>query len=169
MLQTPRDRYLLWLEGEGSRERLHRGVISVAPLTARLLAARRDHLDLTVEQIVGRGRAPRVCLYARSVGGQEPKQSLATMRQYAEEQGWRVGDSYTDPYGEIPPEARPGWSGVRSAVHCGFADGVVVVTHDVISADLAVYEQQLAWFRERPAFVAVLVPETGETPAGRPR
>ncbi|WP_239073852.1 hypothetical protein [Streptomyces sp. SID10853] len=131
---------------------------------AQLAAARRGHLGRIVAQLHARSRVPRVCLYSLSVGGHEPRHSLDATGAFAARQSWKVGagQSYTDHHGATDPEGRPGWCRVRRQIRGGYADGVVVVTHSVISPRPDEYRRQLDWFQEHSAFVAVVVPEVQE-------
>ncbi|WP_251016015.1 hypothetical protein [Streptomyces sp. ISL-99] len=72
-----------------------------------------------------------------------------------------AGQSYVDHHGAGAPAARPGWCGVRQQILAGYADGVVVVTADVISPHIEEYRQELDWF-EHKGFVAVVIPEAGQ-------
>ncbi|MGZ2358538.1 hypothetical protein LRE75_17840 [Streptomyces sp. 372A] len=127
-----------------------------------LAAARRDNLERIVARARTRGRMPRVCLYALAFGGQEPRHSFSAAAACAVRQCWQVGagQSYADHHGAGAPTTRPGWCGVRRQILAGYADGVVVVTADVISSDMEEYRQELDWF-EHKGFVAVVIPETG--------
>ncbi len=128
-----------------------------------LAAARRDNLEQIVARARARGRMPRVCLYALAFGGQEPQHSFNAAAACAVRQCWQVGagQSYADHHGAGAPTARPGWCGVRRQILAGYADGVVVVTADVISSHVDEYRQELDWFEHR-GFVAVVIPETGQ-------
>ncbi|MET7606236.1 hypothetical protein ABZS96_27735 [Streptomyces avermitilis] len=128
---------------------------------ALLEAARRENLGQVVAQLQSRGRCPRACLYALSVGGQAPRHSLNAAAAFAEHQSWQVGanQSYTDDQGATDSLARPGWRLVRQQVRAGYVDGVVVVTRSVISSRTDEYREQLAWFEQHFAFVGVVVPE----------
>ncbi|HBF84502.1 MAG TPA: hypothetical protein DD420_32615 [Streptomyces sp.] len=124
-------------------------------------ATRRENLDRVVAQVRARGRNPRVCLYAPSFDGQVPRASLESAANYAERQSWQVGPQqfYTDPSGATAPQDRPGWSLVRQQVRAGFADGVVVITADVVSRQAARYREELDWFEEHHGFIALVVSE----------
>ncbi|GHF33414.1 hypothetical protein GCM10010218_13140 [Streptomyces mashuensis] len=126
-----------------------------------LAAARRENLERIVARLHAKGRMPRVCLYALSVGGQEPRHSLNAAAAYAVRQSWQVGvgQSYTDHQGPTDPVTRPGWCLVRQQIRAGYADGVVVVTHPVISPQVDEYRQEVDWFALHFGFIAVVVPE----------
>ncbi|WP_371792288.1 hypothetical protein OG285_25170 [Streptomyces sp. NBC_01471] len=51
---------------------------------------------------------------------------------------------------------------MRQQIRAGYADGVVVVTHSVISPRRDEYKQELRWIEEHSGFVAVVVPEVQE-------
>lgn len=131
---------------------------------AALAAARRENLERLVAQFHARGRVPRVCRYALAVGGLEPRHSLDAAAAFAVRQSWQVGvgQSYTDHHGAADPLTRPGWCLVRQQIRAGYADGVVVVTHSVITSHTDEYKRQLDWFEMRSGFVAVVVPEIQE-------
>lgn len=135
---------------------------------ARLAALRCDNLRDVVAQVRGKGRMPRVCRYALSIGGHWPTSSLESSAVFAAHNAWEVGDKeriFTDPYGCPAPELRTGWSRVRAQIRSGYADGVVVTTSGVISSHPEEYEQELRWFELHCAFVAVVAPTAD---AGRP-
>ncbi|WP_258528041.1 hypothetical protein [Streptomyces sp. NBRC 110611] len=123
---------------------------------APLEAARRDNLERIAGRVRASSRMPRVCLYALSVGGQEPRHSLVAVRQ-----SWQVGvgQSYSDHHGTTDPLVRPGWCTVRQQIRAGYADGVVVITPFVISPHASEYKQQLEWFAEHFGFIAVVAPD----------
>ncbi|MEV6421731.1 hypothetical protein [Streptomyces sp. NPDC051662] len=129
-----------------------------------IAAARREILEGIVTQLRARGRVPRVCRYALAVGGQEPRHSLDAAAAFAVRQSWRigVGQSYTDHHGAAESLTRPGWCLVRQQIRAGYADGVVVVTHSVVSPHIDAYKQQLNWFGAHFGFVALVVPEMQE-------
>jgi hypothetical protein len=125
--------------------------------------ARRDNLERIVARARTHGRVPRVCLYALTFGAQEPRHSFNAATACAVRQGWQVGagQSYADLHGSGAPVSRPGWCGVRKQILAGYADGVVVVTADVISPRVEEYRQELNWF-EHKGFVALVIPEAGQ-------
>lgn len=126
---------------------------------ARLAALRRDNLRQVVGDVRGKGRAPRVCRYALSVGGHWPSNSLDAATAFAVRNGWQVGgeaQTFTDHHGAPSPELRTGWCLVRRQIRSGYADGVVVTTTGVISPQADEYEQELRWFELHCAFVAVV-------------
>ncbi|MFD6989397.1 hypothetical protein [Streptomyces sp. NPDC059943] len=128
---------------------------------ARLAALRRDNLQQVVSQVLSKGRAPRVCRYALSVGGQWPSTSLGAATAFAVRNAWQVGgegQTFTDHRGASSPNLRTGWRLVRKLVRSGYADGVVVTTTSVISPHADEYEQELNWFALHCAFVAVVAP-----------
>lgn len=128
---------------------------------APLEAARRDNLERIAARVRTSGRMPRVCQYALSVGGQEPRHSLEAAAAFAVRQSWQVGvgQSYTDHHGATDPLTRPGWCLVRQQIRAGYADGVVVITPFVVSPHAGEYKQQLEWFAEHLGFIAVVAPE----------
>ncbi|WP_411143113.1 hypothetical protein [Streptomyces sp. x-80] len=166
MRQSTTPSGLDWMDRERAFEAeflLEKARVEVDPYVP-LAAARRGHLERIVAQLHVRRRVPRVCLYALSVGGQEPRHSLDAAAAFAVRQSWQVGvgQSYTDHQGAAAPLARPGWCLVRAQIRAGYADGVVVVTHSVISPHADEYRQQLEWFGHHFGFVALIVPEVQE-------
>jgi hypothetical protein len=128
---------------------------------ARLAALRCANLQHVVAQVRAKGRSPRVCLYALSIGDHWPTNSLEASAAFAVRNAWQVGgegQTITDHYGCPTPELRTGWSLVRKQVRSGYADGVVVTTTSVISPRPEEYEQELRWFELHRAFVAVVAP-----------
>lgn len=105
--------------------------------------------ELALARITANGRAPRVCFYA-------PQQSLTDARSFAVMQGWQAGRCYLDRFFWSTCSARPGWGQVRREVSSGPADGVVVPTLSDVSASCTEYVEQLAWFGEHLAFIAVV-------------
>ncbi len=166
MRQSTARRTQTWMDRERTYEaQLHPDQIRIeVDPYAPLAAARRENLERIITQLHTRGRVPRVCLYALSVGGQEPRHSLDTAAAYAVRQSWQVGvgQSYTDHHGPTAPLTRPGWCLVRKQIRAGYADGVVAVTHSVISPHAEEYKQQLCWFGHHCGFVAVVIPEIQE-------
>ncbi|MEV0445973.1 hypothetical protein AB0I84_22540 [Streptomyces spectabilis] len=152
-----------WMDRERAVEaELYPGEIRVeTDPYAPLESARRDGLERTVTRVRSSGRMPRVCLYALSVGGHEPRHSLEKAAAFALRQSWQVGvgQSYTDHYGATDPLTRPGWCMVRQQIRAGYADGVVVITPFVVSPHAAEYKQQLDWFAEHWGFIAVVAPD----------
>ncbi|MFI1201646.1 hypothetical protein ACH4VR_19705 [Streptomyces sp. NPDC020883] len=128
---------------------------------APLESARRGNLERVAVRVQASGRVPRVCLYALSVGGQEPRHSLEAAAAFAVRESWQVGvgQSYTDHHGATDPLRRPGWCMVRQQIRAGYADGVVVITPFVISPHAIEYKQQLDWFAEHFGFIAVVAPD----------
>ncbi|WP_251060337.1 hypothetical protein [Streptomyces sp. ISL-100] len=128
----------------------------------RLMKARIDVLDNRIAQLWAVGRVPRVCLYALPIGGQEPTHSREKARQFALQKGWQtgMGQAVTDRHGATDPQTRPGWSFVCQQIRSGFADGVVAVTHSVISPNLDEYEVQLQLVEAHLGFVALVTSET---------
>jgi len=154
-----------WMDRErAAHARLYPNEVRVpADPYGPIAAARREYLDRLVAQIRTRGRDPRVCLYALSVvEGQVPQASLDAAAVHAEQQSWQVleGQSCTDPIGAIAIEDRPGWHCVRELIRTGRADGVVVVTADIVSRDIDEYRSELVWFEEHLGFIALVIPET---------
>lgn len=147
--------------GRTGRASLH-GDVRLAPnLYGPIATVRREQLNRIVTQIRVR-REPRVCLYAFAVDGKTPAASLKSAAAYAAAQSWQVVAAQCDfdSMGGTALESRSGWGLVRDHVRAGFADGVVVVSADVVSADVDVYWRELEWFALRFAFVALVVPET---------
>ncbi|MEV8344653.1 hypothetical protein [Streptomyces niveus] len=137
------------------------------PIT-RVAALRRDNLQQVLSQTLSKGRVPRVCRYALSVGGQWPSNSLDAATAFAVRNGWQVGgteQTFTDHRGAPAPELRTGWCLVRKQIRAGYADGVVVTTSSAISPHTEEYEQELRWFELHCAFIAVVAPAAR---AGRP-
>lgn len=154
-----------WMDRERAwDEVLHpdRPRIEADPLV-RLMNARLGVLNHCLALLQERGRVPRVCLYALTVRGQEPTRSPSAARDFALRQDWQVGGSnqrITDRFGTTDPLLRPGWSLVRFQIRAGYADGVVVLTHSVISPHIDEYEPQLDLIERHLGFVALLTPET---------
>ncbi|MFF3730764.1 hypothetical protein ACFYXM_10705 [Streptomyces sp. NPDC002476] len=135
-------------------------VISPGPWP-RLTGLRNELLQRVVASVCSRGRLPHVCLYALAFHGCAPRASLDAAAAYAEERSWRVRDgrAFTDPY---PPDRlrhRPGWNRVLEQIRGGYADGVVVITTDVVTTDPDEYEQELARFQAVSGFIAVTAPD----------
>ncbi|MFI5749106.1 hypothetical protein ACIBBE_24940 [Streptomyces sp. NPDC051644] len=126
-----------------------------------IAGARRVNLERVVAQARSRGRDPRVCLYALSFDEQVPRASLDSAAAYARRKSWQVGSeqSFTDPDDATAPQDRPGWGHVRKQIRAGFADGVVVITADVVSSEVDEYRDELAWFEEHHGFIALVIPE----------
>lgn len=122
---------------------------------------RRQRLEQVVAQARARHREPRVCLYALSFAGHEPRHSLEAVAEYAQRRCWLVEarQSYTDHDGTVAPERRPGWGRVRQQIRAGYADGVVVVTPSVISYRVDEYRQEIDWLGQHCGFIALVVPE----------
>ncbi|OCC13988.1 hypothetical protein [Streptomyces sp. PTY087I2] len=165
MSQSTADRFQGsdWMDLERQYEaELHPDQVRVEPDPhARLAALRGDVLRSVVTAVRDRGRAPRVCLYALSVGGVRPSNSLKAAAIFATRSGWQTygnQQSFTDPHGAPAPEARPGWGLVRRQISAGYADGVVVATTSVISPNFEQYERELRWFALHRAFVGVIAP-----------
>ncbi|MFD4986468.1 hypothetical protein [Streptomyces sp. NPDC058374] len=132
----------------------------VVDQAVRLMNVRCDYLAQRVTQRRNSGRVPRVCLYALTVGQQQPCRSLDESKGFAVEQGWHVGRrAFTDHFGATDPQTRPGWGLVRQQIRAGFADGVVVLTQSVISPHLDEFERQLSWFETHLGFIALVTPE----------
>ncbi|WP_050502689.1 hypothetical protein [Streptomyces monomycini] len=129
--------------------------------------ARRANVDRTVAQLQAKGRVPRVCFYALSVGSQEPRHSLEASEAFALRQSWQVGggQSYTDRHSATSPVTRPGWCEVRHQVRAGYADGVVVVTASVISTRFEEYRREIEWFGEHLGFIDLVVPDVPKAEA----
>ncbi|MFI9630033.1 hypothetical protein [Streptomyces sp. NPDC052042] len=108
-----------------------------------------------------RGRLPHVCLYALAFHGCAPRASLAAAAAYAEEHSWQVraDQAFTDPYPPGRLRDRPGWNRVLQQIRGGYADGVVVITADVITTDPDEYERALVWFQAASGFIAVTAPD----------
>lgn len=152
-----------WMDLERREDaELHPGQARVQPsLHGRLAALRSDTLRAVVAALRDRGRTPRVCLYALSIGGTRPSSSLEGATAFAVRNGWQVGGDqqiFTDHHGAPDPESRTGWELVRRQVRAGYADGVVVATTSVISSDPEEYERELRWFDLHRAFIAVVAP-----------
>jgi hypothetical protein len=148
----------------------HQDTVGPPDPWARLATARRTLLDLTVLGLTAGRRVPRVCRYALAHGTHRPTHSLYAASQAAARRGWQVGGEeqvFTDPYGSPAPQDRTGWCRVRRHIKAGYADGVVVVTTDVITTDLTEFEKELAWLEAHNAFLAVVVPLT-DTPQSEP-
>jgi hypothetical protein len=140
--------------------------VEVDPLV-RLMNARLDVLNDRLAQLGGLGRRPRVCLYPLAVRGQEPTHSMRTAREFALRQGWQVrgpNQCFTDRFGATDPLPRPGWSLVRQQIRSGYCDGVVMLTHSVISPHLDEYELQLDLVAEYLGFVALVTSEATSEP-----
>ncbi|QDN54109.1 hypothetical protein [Streptomyces sp. S1D4-20] len=153
-----------WMDVEHQRDaEWHPDRVRVEPdPSARLAALRCDNLQKVVAEVRAKGRAPRVCRYALSVGGHRPSNSLDAAAAFAVRNSWQAGgeeQTFTDPHGAPNPELRTGWRLVRKQIRAGYADGVVVTTSSVISTHAEVYEQELLWFEMHCAFVAVIAPE----------
>ncbi|MEV7090125.1 hypothetical protein AB0O07_30295 [Streptomyces sp. NPDC093085] len=151
-----------WMDIEREYEaRRNPDTVRVEPNpAARLAALRSDNLRQVVAQVRARGRTPRVCRYALSVGGHRPANSLAAVTAFAERRAWHVGEEQTfiDHQSTAAPQSRPGWCLVRRQIRAGYADGVVVTTTGVISPHLGPYEEELRWFELHRAFIAVVAP-----------
>lgn len=154
-----------WMDRERAwDEVLHPGRprVEVDPLV-RLMNARLDVLNDRLALLRERGRMPRVCLYSLAVRGQEPTHSMCTARDFALRQGWQVGGPnqlVTDRFGATDPLLRPGWSLLRYQIRAGYADGVVALTHSVISPHLDEYELQLDVIKNHLGFIALVTPES---------
>jgi hypothetical protein len=133
----------------------------------RLMRVRRELLHRRVAQLQARNRVPRVCLYMLSVGDCKPTHSLEAACAFASEQGWQVGGCYTDRHDETAPMARSGWGQVLQQICAGYVDGVVVLTHSVISSDVDTYEQQVVWFEVNFGFLALVTAEVEAPAVGR--
>ncbi|MGW3957330.1 hypothetical protein ACWEKM_42080 [Streptomyces sp. NPDC004752] len=138
--------------------------VEMDPLV-RLMNIRRDVLDRCLTHIEAAGRVPRVCLYLLAARGIEPAHSCGAARDYALQEGWQISTMqvFTDRFGVTDPLLRPGWSAVRQQIRAGFADGVVALTHSIISPHLDEYELQLALVEESGGFVALVTTETAGT------
>ncbi|MEU9426235.1 hypothetical protein AB0D87_25910 [Streptomyces sp. NPDC048342] len=138
--------------------------VEMVPLV-RLMNDRHDVLDRCLARIEAAGRVPRVCIYLLAARGCEPAHSRNAARDYALEEGWQVStlQMFTDRFGVTDPLLRPGWSAVRHQIRAGFVDGVVALTHSVISPHLDEYELQLALVEKHGGFVALVTPETAGT------
>lgn len=152
-----------WMDRErADHARLYPDEVRVAtdPYVS-IAAGRRENLERVVAQARARGRDPRVCLYALSIDGQVPRASLVAAANYAERQSWQVGpkQSYTDPNSATAPKDRPGWGLLREQIRAGFADGVVVITAEVVSCRIDEYRRELGWFEEHRGFVALVASE----------
>ncbi|MBA0053409.1 hypothetical protein E0L36_21785 [Streptomyces sp. AJS327] len=141
--------------------RLDKARVEADPLV-RLMNARRGALDYRVAQLRGLGRVPRVCLYALATRDQVPTHSLNGAREFAARQDWQVGagQCFTDHFGPTDPFIRPGWSLVRHQIRFGYADGVMTLTHSVISPLLVEYELQLDLVNNYLGFIALATSET---------
>lgn len=106
-----------------------------------------------------------MCLYLLAARGCEPAHSCDAARDYALLEGWQIStlQVVTDRFGVTGPLLRPGWSAVRHQIRAGFVDGVVALTHSVISPHLGEYELQLALVEESGGFVPLVTPETAGT------
>jgi hypothetical protein len=133
----------------------------------RLMRVRRELLHQRVAQLQARDRVPRVCLYVLSVGGCEPTHSPEAARAFASEQGWQVGSCYTDRHDGTDPMARQGWGQALQQICAGYVDGVVVLTHSVISPDVDAYEQQVVWFEVNFGFLALVTAEVEASAVGQ--
>ncbi|MGC5042466.1 hypothetical protein ACLQ16_04015 [Streptomyces albidoflavus] len=163
MRQSTAHKTQTWMDLERAVEaRLHPDQVRVEPDPYGFLAAmRRGHIERTVARLRAKGRMPRVCLYALSVGGQEPRHSLNAAENYAVGQCWQVGvgQTYTDHRGATDPVTRPGWCSVREQVKAGYADGVVVVTASDISPHVDEYRQEIDWFGHHLGFIDLVISE----------
>jgi hypothetical protein len=130
-----------------------------------LMNDRRDVVDRCLARIEAAGRVPRVCIYLLAARGCEPAYSRDAARDYAFQQGWQINtlQVFTDRIGLTDPLLRPGWSAVRHQIRAGFVDGVVALTHSVISPHVDEYELRLALVEEHGGFVALVTPETAGT------
>ncbi|WP_241826760.1 hypothetical protein [Streptomyces graminilatus] len=145
------------------REELHPDEVRIeADPLVRLLNVRVSTLDHRLSLLRELGRMPRVCLYALAVDGQEPTHSLNAARDFALQQNWQVGvhHHFTDRFGATDPLTRTGWSLVRHQIRAGYADGVVALTHSVISPHLDEYALQLDLIEQHLGFVALVTAET---------
>jgi len=124
----------------------HRGRVGV--VQGAVQSAFQELPARVVVRAAANGRFPRVCFYA-------PQGSLVVVRSFAEGRGWRIGEWFTDDYPWSKCVARPGWGLVRQAVRSGRADGVVVPAWSVVSSSWGECAEQVAWFGERVAFIAV--------------
>lgn len=152
-----------WMDAERERDATwspNKAWIEPDP-NARLAALRRDNLQQALSQVLSKGRAPRVCRYALSVGGQWPSNALDAATAFATRNAWQTGGeekTFTDYYGALSLELRTGWCVVRKLIRTGYADGVVVTTPSFISPRVEEYEQELHWFELHCAFIVVVAP-----------
>lgn len=128
---------------------------------AQLMSLRCGNLESVTAHLTAGGRVPRVYLYAAVGGEHEPRHAFPLARAFAEERGWTVVADGTikDFYDWTSPRTRLGWAEVRRAVAQSAADGVVVLSRSVISPHRDEYEEQLDWFHDNGAFVALVTPE----------
>jgi hypothetical protein len=104
-------------------------------------------------------RARRVVAYVRTWPGEAPDEAFETLRAEAARRGWKVGHELHDATGPLAPQQSPAWRQTRKLLHEGFADGVLALDRDHISADDHAYELELAFVAERQCFTALLRPE----------
>ncbi|MFG3403845.1 hypothetical protein [Streptomyces sp. NPDC048142] len=156
-----------WIDRERDfHARFHPDEIRVEmyPLV-RLMNDRRDVLDRCLARIAVAGRVPRVCVYSLAAQGCEPAHFRNAARDYTLAKGWQFStlQMFTDRFGVTDPQLRPGWSAVHHQIRAGFADGVVALTHSVISPHMDEYELQLDLIEKHGGFVALVTPETAGT------
>ncbi|MBZ3916814.1 hypothetical protein [Streptomyces acidiscabies] len=122
------------------------------PLNSAAPLYRQDQVVLRVNES---GQVPQVCLYVSAVGTQHPERLLKAALLFVEKQDWRVGQVFADDYGWSTCAAQPGWGAVRREIYSGRANGVVVPTLSVISSHPDEVAEQLGWFAQSLAFIAV--------------
>ncbi|MGW1123861.1 hypothetical protein [Streptomyces sp. NPDC002526] len=130
--------------------------------SAHLMKLRKEQVEHQLATLKVSNREPRVALYARSVNGQPPVQSLSAARDYVARMGWPVSRAqvFTDCRDLYVREDRRGWEGIRQAIKSGFLDGVVALTRSDISPDLVEYESELNWIAGHSGFIALVHAET---------
>ncbi|MFF3159321.1 hypothetical protein [Streptomyces sp. NPDC057910] len=135
------------------------GIRGQQPTAGELLFRKRQRMNDMA--LAGRAcRRRRVAGYVQVTFGEAAADVEQMLRMEAMRRGWHMTRVFVDPAGTLPPMQRKDWLMVRRYVHEGFADGVIVLNRRHISPDADEYLAQLTFLCGRPAFVALVVPET---------
>ncbi|MEU5425903.1 hypothetical protein AB0H73_09870 [Streptomyces olivoreticuli] len=124
-----------------------------------LYALRRRSIDedsLAVTQ----QEQPGMVLYALAADGRDPRIALAAAQAMADARGWTVHERIVDRDSSVPPQDRPGWGRIRTAITSGQVRGVIALTRHHVTADDQLYTNELRWLYVRRAVLHLVHPET---------
>ncbi|MFJ4684720.1 hypothetical protein [Streptomyces sp. NPDC088789] len=106
-----------------------------------------------------RGAERRIIAYALTDTGGQVDHTLDAVRRLIEAQGHTVIHELTDVRAPHALRRRPHWREARRLIASGFADGVAVLNRDALSIRDDEYEEEVAWFGERPALLLLVISE----------
>ncbi|MFF6979392.1 hypothetical protein ACFZAV_16970 [Streptomyces sp. NPDC008343] len=96
-----------------------------------------------------------VVLYTTSVNPRIALQTLTSLRNFAEQQGWTIAhEAYDLAPIHVPARSRTGWRTVEQLLAAGETAGLVVASEDEVAITAAEQRQLHDWLLSLPAFAA---------------